>query len=79
MSITSSLLTLAPLRTMLTALFTFTVAAIAWHIVRSWIKNRRYRLPVQIPGVPIFGNSFQVPAVQQGPWAKALAEKYGEM
>lgn len=41
--------------------------------------NSRYKLPPHVPGVPVFGNTFQVPPVQQGPWAKNLAEKYGEM
>ena len=45
-------------------------------------KHRRrsyYKLPPQVPGVPIFGNALQIPALQQGPWAKKLAEQYGEM
>ena len=52
-------------------------------VVRQWfhsyLKSKAYRLPPTVPGVPIFGNTFQIPAVQQGPWAKKLAEKYGEM
>ncbi|OQV00569.1 hypothetical protein CLAIMM_06049 [Cladophialophora immunda] len=47
--------------------------------LRSLIKSRSYRLPPVVPGVPVFGNTFQIPALQQGPWAKKLAEKYGEM
>ncbi|KAF2647056.1 cytochrome P450 [Lophiostoma macrostomum CBS 122681] len=47
-----------------------------WHRVQH---NRKYKLPPQIPGLPIFGNSFQIPALQQGPWAKDLADKYGEI
>ncbi|EXJ93192.1 hypothetical protein A1O3_01749 [Capronia epimyces CBS 606.96] len=42
-------------------------------------RSPKYKLPPQVPGIPIFGNSFQVPATQQGPWAKELAGKYGEM
>ena len=49
----------------------------------SWLRRlwrgRKYKLPVTVPGVPVFGNTFQIPALQQGPWAKRLAEKYGEM
>ncbi|KAJ8178239.1 hypothetical protein LV157_007694 [Aspergillus fumigatus] len=41
--------------------------------------NQKYKLPARVPGIPILGNSLQVPAVQQGPWAKDLAAKYGEM
>lgn len=53
-------------------------------LIGKWISSSRkpakpYKLPPVVPGVPLFGNSFQVPATQQGPWAKALAEKYGEM
>lgn len=41
--------------------------------------NKQYKLPTRIPGIPFFGNSFQLPRIQQGPWGKAMAEKYGEM
>lgn len=41
--------------------------------------HKKYKLPPHVPGVPIFGNTFQIPAIQQGPWGKKLAEKYGEM
>lgn len=47
--------------------------------VRSYIKSKKYRLPPAVPGMPIFGNALQIPALQQGPWAKKLAEQYGEM
>jgi hypothetical protein len=40
---------------------------------------KKYKLPPLVPGIPVFGNAFQVPPTQQGPWAKELAEKYGEM
>jgi hypothetical protein len=42
-------------------------------------NTTKYKLPPLVPGIPVFGNSFQVPPTQQGPWAKELAEKYGEM
>ncbi|PVH78054.1 cytochrome P450 [Cadophora sp. DSE1049] len=45
----------------------------------SLFASSKYKLPPRVPGVPIFGNALQVPPVQQGPWAKELAEKYGEM
>ncbi|EXJ55055.1 uncharacterized protein A1O5_12794, partial [Cladophialophora psammophila CBS 110553] len=47
--------------------------------LRSFIKSRSYRLPPVVLGVPVFSNTFQIPALQQGPWAKKLAEKYGEI
>lgn len=42
-------------------------------------RKRKYRLPPQVPGIPIFGNLFQPPPVQQGEYFRRLAEKYGEM
>ncbi|KAK3326931.1 cytochrome P450 [Cercophora scortea] len=60
------------------------VSTVAVILIGRWIFqtiqwNRKYKLPPTVPGVPIFGNTFQIPALQQGPWAKELAEKYGEM
>ncbi len=50
-------------------------------IISSTIRRRQYKLPAQVPGIPIFGNSFQMPLtqVEQAPWAQKLAQKYGEM
>ncbi|OIW34931.1 cytochrome P450 [Coniochaeta ligniaria NRRL 30616] len=60
------------------------VSTIAILLVARWLsqsirRRKTYKLPPQVPGIPIFGNTFQVPALQQGPWAKKLAEKYGEI
>lgn len=41
--------------------------------------NSKYKLPPRVPGLPVLGNSLQIPLSQQGPWAKKLAEQYGEM
>lgn len=49
-----------------------------WLLRKSWL-DKGFKLPPQVPGIPVFGNTFQIPALQQGPWAKKLAEKYGEM
>lgn len=48
-------------------------------VLKSSRSSNKYKLPPQVPGVPLFGNALQIPALQQGPWAKKLAEKYGEM
>lgn len=53
-------------------------------IVGCWLLQtirlgKKYKLPPRVPGIPILGNAFQIPALQQGPWAKGLAKKYGEM
>ena len=60
------------------------VAAVAVYVlqyfVREKIRMSKYKLPPRIPGgLPLIGNTFQMPPTQQGPWAKELAEKYGEM
>jgi cytochrome P450 len=41
--------------------------------------NKHYKLPITIPGLPIIGNTLQIPPLHQGLWGKAMAEKYGEM
>jgi len=60
-----------------------TVFSIALFIVQKlwndYAWNKKYKLPPIIPGIPIFGNLFQIPATKQGPWATELAAKYGEM
>ena len=47
--------------------------------LRGRKDSPKYRLPPLVPGIPVLGNALQVPPTQQGPWAKQLAEKYGEM
>lgn len=62
------------------ALGALTALVIVYLIILYGSKNSsKYRLPPRVPGIPIFGNALQVPPSQQGPWAKELAEKYGEM
>ncbi|KAF2198478.1 cytochrome P450 [Delitschia confertaspora ATCC 74209] len=41
--------------------------------------NRKYNMPVRVPGLPIVGNTLQLPLQHQGPVAAELAKKYGEM
>lgn len=65
---------------LLITVFVFTaVICIIQSFRRCAVRNAKYRLPPLVPGAPIFGNTFQIPLIQQGPWAKKLAEKYGEM
>lgn len=52
---------------------------IGYWLLRKIQHGKKYKLPPRVLGVPLFGNAFQIPALQQGPWAKGLAEKYGEM
>ncbi|KAK5320481.1 hypothetical protein LTR93_006693 [Exophiala xenobiotica] len=52
---------------------------VSQQLIVGIIWNRKYKLPPRVPGIPFFGNTFQIPASQQGSWAKALAEKFGEM
>jgi hypothetical protein len=56
------------------------VLYVAQYVIREKIRMSKYKLPATIPGgLPIVGNTFQMPPTQQGPWAKKMAEKYGEM
>ncbi|KIW43529.1 uncharacterized protein PV06_04623 [Exophiala oligosperma] len=59
-------------------------AVVIWILhkfLQQWQRQRRYKFPPMVPGLPIFGNSFQMPLTQieQAPWAQSLARKYGEM
>lgn len=59
-------------------------AVVIWllhYTLRTWQRRRQYKFPPMVPGLPIFGNSFQMPLTQieQAPWAQSLARKYGEM
>ena len=60
-------------------LILFVIIYVSQSLWRSSTYNAKYKLPPLVPGLPIFGNTFQIPLSQQGPWAKKLAEKYGEM
>ena len=64
-------------QTLYLSLFGLLVTVFASRLLSG--KSSKYKLPPRVPGIPIFGNALQVPPVQQGPWAKGLAEKYGEM
>lgn len=65
------------------ALFTCTtglVLALALRYSYNQISfKRKYKLPPRVPGIPFFGNTFQIPRYNAGAWAKGLAAKYGEM
>lgn len=61
-----------------------TFAALSFIFVLGWkinqtIKARKYKLPPRVPGIPIFGNTFQLPPLKQGEWGIETAKKYGEM
>lgn len=68
-----------------TALYLYSAVAaltlyVVQYVIREKIRMSKYKLPPRIPGgLPVIGNTFQMPPTQQGPWAKDLAEKYGEM
>lgn len=61
-----------------------TLAALSIIFVLGWkinanVKARKYKLPPRVPGIPIFGNTFQLPPLKQGLWGIETAKKYGEM
>lgn len=61
------------------ALCLIAIGYLARTIVLNISYRRKYRFPNEVPGLPLVGNSFQMPATGQGPYIKALADKYGEM
>ena len=46
---------------------------------RDYQFNKKYKLPPRIPGIPVFGNTLQLPPLKQGVWGIEMAKKYGEM
>ncbi|KAF2192959.1 cytochrome P450 [Zopfia rhizophila CBS 207.26] len=64
---------------LLTCAFAAPLILILAKLWQNYQFNRKYKLPPGPPGVPYFGNLFQMPPFHQGPWAKKLADQYGEM
>jgi hypothetical protein len=62
-----------------TIFFAVVVLAIVQKIVSTHLYNKKYKFPPRIPGLPIVGNTFQLPLSQQGQWGIVQAKKYGEM
>lgn len=62
-------------------LLAVTVFLILRRIVLDYQHEKKYRFPPIVPGLPIVGNSLQLPTRVglQGPYLAKLAEKYGEM
>lgn len=52
---------------------------VGWIVVGDMRKRRKYRYPPIVPGLPLVGNTFQFPKVNQGPYLQKLAQQYGEM
>jgi hypothetical protein len=59
--------------------FAVVILAIVQRIVSNHLYNKKYKFPPRIPGLPIVGNTFQLPLSQQGKWGIVQAKKYGEM
>lgn len=50
-----------------------------YHIIQYVQFRLRYRLPPQVPGVPFFGNLFQMLKADTPIYMKELAQQYGEL
>lgn len=48
-------------------------------VVSNYLWNKKYKLPPRVPGIPLLGNTFQVPPMGQGLWGQEVSKKYGEM
>jgi hypothetical protein len=56
------------------------IAAFILHrAVQVYLWNKKYRLPPLVPGLPLLGNTFQLPLRRQGIWAREKAQQHGEM
>ena len=62
-----------------TLFFAVVVLVIVQRAVSNHLYNKKYKFPPKIPGLPIVGNTFQLPGNQQGQWGVQMARKYGEM
>jgi hypothetical protein len=62
-----------------TLFFAVAVLVILQRIVSNHLASKKYKFPPRIPGLPIVGNTFQLPGNQQGQWGVEQARKYGEM
>lgn len=62
-------------------LLAVTVLLVVRRLVHDYQYEKKYRFPPIVPGLPIVGNSLQLPTRVglQGPYLAKLAEKYGEM
>lgn len=62
-------------------LLAVTIFLVVGRLVHDYQHEKKYRFPPIIPGLPIVGNSLQLPTRigLQGPYLAKLAEKYGEM
>jgi hypothetical protein len=64
---------------LLTYVFAVGVLVLLFRKLRDYQFNKKYKLPPRIPGIPIFGNTLQLPPRKQGLWGVEMARKYGEM
>lgn len=55
------------------------IACVTLALAVHLCKNTKYKYPNPIPGIPFFGNSFQMPSKSQGPYMTTLARKSGDM
>lgn len=77
MATTGSLL--GDLKTPSSAIIMVLVLVLLHRTASNYLYNKKYKLPPRIPGIPLFGNTFQLPPTQQGLWGIEQARKYGEM
>ncbi|CAG8952215.1 hypothetical protein HYFRA_00000955 [Hymenoscyphus fraxineus] len=62
-----------------TAVIVLVTVMVVDRLVSNYRWNKKYKFPNRIPGIPIFGNTFQLPAVHQGVWGNEQRKKYGDM
>ncbi|KAE8446356.1 hypothetical protein EG329_012105 [Mollisiaceae sp. DMI_Dod_QoI] len=58
---------------------TIVLLIILQKVVVSYVGAKKYKLPPRVPGLPVVGNTFQIPPGEGGIWGSEQAKKYGEM
>ncbi|KAI5920400.1 cytochrome P450 [Camillea tinctor] len=52
---------------------------LSWLLFEHVKFSRKYKFPPLVPGLPVLGNTFQIPSIDQGPYLQKLGQKYGEI
>lgn len=66
-------------RLLFAAIASAIAAYASWLVVQDVRVKLKYRLPPQVPGLPLVGNILQMPKTDQGPYLQKIGRKYGEM
>jgi hypothetical protein len=58
---------------------TIILVVILQRVFVKYVGGKKYKFPPRVPGLPVVGNTFQIPPGAGGLWGSEQAKKYGEM